>query len=138
MRTTRSFVGVMGGFAAGLFVAIAAGAMLGSAPQQPAAVCAKVDPRIEIMNKMIADAEDQLAAADALVRFWQQEGNSQDGDVMRMQAEAAESSSGGIGFFLDRAKGLSTRAAHAQLDARLAQMQSARKVQALKADLAVK
>ncbi|MGH7132687.1 MAG: hypothetical protein ACREJO_12145 [Phycisphaerales bacterium] len=129
MRTSTRHI--VGGFAAGLFTAAAFAAMLGFHQQSSPP---KIDPRIEALMRDIRGAEDALAEAETQVKFWQQEFVSQDTEVSRCQADAEGSPC--MAFFLDRAKGLSNRAAHSALDARLRQALCARKVAALKADLA--
>ena len=129
MRTnTRN---ALGGTAVGLVVIGAIASMLGMRQPNNAP---KIDPRIEAMQRQIRDTEDQLAATETQVQFWQQEMQAQDNEVMRLQAAVGPGS--WIPFFLDRTKGLASRAANAHLDARLQRTLLFRKVQALRSDLA--
>jgi hypothetical protein len=122
----------VGGFAAGLFAAVAVASMLGSRAQP--AERPKIDPRIEALIRQIKESEDRVAEAQSQVVFWQQEMASDDSEVARLQTEAAASPT--VAFFLGRAQGLSGRAANSYLDARLNLTLAQRKTQALKADLA--
>lgn len=130
MRTPSKHA--MGGFAAGLVAMIALGSMLGlKRPGDEGA--AKRDPRFEAILNQIAQFEDQLAASEVQVTFWQQELAVQDGEVQRFMADAASNPTSL--YFLDRTKGLANRAANAQLDARLSRMINARRLERLRDSL---
>ena len=126
MRTTT--LNVASGFAAGAFATIALTSMLGM--MQPSDAQA-ISRRIEAYQRELDQAEDQRAESDTQVAFWQREMTSQDAEVTRLQFDPGTSPC--VPYFLDRAKGLSSRASHSYLDARLRQAMTFRKVQALKA-----